>query len=382
VGQRRFGETQVYRLDTHDFRIERVEKRGRVPGWIHGHRAELIGPDAIRIWGGTVVTSGGEREQYTPTNRCSCSTSGGVSGPSCRKRRAAVRSALAFDARREARGARRSGTRLAPDSFGGTRMARAMWKASLELGRLRIPVKLYAAVEERKVHFRLLHAKDHVPVRQRMVDPHTEQEVPSEKIQRGIELEEGVFVVLDEQEREAIRPAPSRAIEVVRVVPSGAVDAAWYDRPYYLGPDGAAADYFALAKTLGDGAQVGIARWTMRNQPYFGALEPREGRLALISLHAADEIVAVDVLGRATGPAISAAERKLGEQLVAALAGPFDPNALHDDYREKVEKWIAAKRQGRRFRVKEAPPPRARGDLGDVLRRSLRAAKGGSRAAA
>jgi DNA end-binding protein Ku len=56
----------------------------------------------------------------------------------------------------------------------------------------------------------------------------------------------------------------------MRVVPRGAVDAGWYDRPYYLGPDGAAGDYFALAKVLGDGEQVGIARWTMRNAPYIG----------------------------------------------------------------------------------------------------------------
>jgi DNA end-binding protein Ku len=65
------------------------------------------------------------------------------------------------------------------------------------------------------------------------------------------------------------------------------------------------------------------------------------------------------VLGKATGPAISSAERKLGEQLVAALAGPFDPGALHDDYREKVEQWIAAKQRGRRFRVKENAARRA-----------------------
>ena len=50
-------------------------------------------------------------------------------------------------------------------------MARAMWKASLELGKASLAVKLYAAAEERDVHFRLLHARDSVPVKQQMVDP-------------------------------------------------------------------------------------------------------------------------------------------------------------------------------------------------------------------
>ena len=55
--------------------------------------------------------------------------------------------------------------------------ARAMWKADLALGEIKVPVKLYAAVHDTKVHFRLLHAADHAPVKQQMVDPETEQPV-------------------------------------------------------------------------------------------------------------------------------------------------------------------------------------------------------------
>ena len=261
-------------------------------------------------------------------------------------------------------------------------MARAIWKASLALGRRRVAVKLFAAAEAREVRFRLLHAKDRVPVQQRMVDPRTGREVPDEEIQRGVELEEGVFVVLGEKERAKLRPSASREIEVMRAVPRDAIDVAWYDRPYYLGPDGEAADYFALARVLEEQDRVGLARWTMRNRAYFGVLAPRAGRLALISLHAAQEIVTAKSLGAVAAPAISAAERKLGEQLVGALAGPFEAGELHDDYREKVEKLVAAKRRGRRFAVEEPLPARRTGELGDVLRRSLQAARGRGRAAA
>src|SRR5215510_2653804 len=115
---------------------------------------------------------------------------------------------------------------------------RAMWKASLELGKLRVPVKLYGGVEERKIHFRLLHAKDRVPVAQRMVDPRSDEEVPAEDIRRGIELEPGLFVVVAPEERESAQPEASRAIAVTRVVPRDAIDIAWFERPYFLGPDG------------------------------------------------------------------------------------------------------------------------------------------------
>jgi DNA end-binding protein Ku len=259
---------------------------------------------------------------------------------------------------------------------------RAMWKASLELGKLRIPVKLYGGVEERKVHFRLLHAKDRVPVVQRMVDPATDREIPPDEIRRGIELEPGVFVVIEPDEQEQAQPEPSRAIEVRQILPRGALDIAWFERPYFLGPDGSNADYFALAKVLGDSDRIGIARWVMRGKQYFGALEPRDEHLALIAMRTADEVVTPEALARPTGPKISASERDLGEQLVAALEGRFDPGELRDDYRERVEKLIAAKRRGKRYAVKEAALPRGGGDLGAALRRSLQAAKRGRRAAA
>jgi len=261
-------------------------------------------------------------------------------------------------------------------------MARAMWKASLELGEVKLPVKLYAAVEDRGIHFRLLHEKDRVPVRQRMIDPRDEREVPSEEVRRGLQVDEGVFVLLRGEELASAAPEASRSVEVLRFVPPGAIDLAWYSRPYFLGPDGSDADYFALVEALRRTERRGIARWVMRGSRYYGVLAPHGDHLALLALHAADETVSVDRLAQPTGSAISPGERKLAEQLLATLDAPFEPGELRDDYRERVEKLIEAKREGRTFAVKEAPPPRAKGDLADVLRRSLAAAKGRGRAAA
>lgn len=259
---------------------------------------------------------------------------------------------------------------------------RAMWKAALELGTLRVPVKLYAAVEDRGVHFRLLHEKDRVPVRQRMIDPRDESEVPSEAIRRGIELEEGLFVVLRPEELASVEPEASRSIELLRFVPAEAIDVAWYDRPYFLGPDDSEDDYFALAEALAKSGRRGIARWVMRGRRYAGALAVREGRLALVALHAPHEVVQASELARPASRTLTAGERKLAEQLVATLDAEFDPSELHDDYRERVEKLIAAKREGKSFQVKEAPPPRASGDLSGALKKSLQAAKARRRAAA
>ena len=66
--------------------------------------------------------------------------------------------------------------------------ARAMWKAALQIGDLKVPVKLYSALEDRDVHFRLLHAADHAPVKQRMVNPETDEPVANEAEQAVVPL--------------------------------------------------------------------------------------------------------------------------------------------------------------------------------------------------
>lgn len=257
-----------------------------------------------------------------------------------------------------------------------------MWKASLDLGDVQVPVKLYAAIEDRDVHFRLLHAKDAVPVRQRLVDPRSGEEVAPESVQRGVELEPGIFVVMNDEELAAAGGEPSRTIDVMRFVPRGAIDAAWYSRPYFLGPDGSAAEYGALLAAMCDGEVLGVARWAMRGKRYFGALEGRDAHLALIAMHAADEVVSPAQLEVPDGAPVRDAERALADQLVAALAGDFDPSEVRDEYRERVLALIDAKAQGHRPRAaaREAAPD-AVTDLSRALRQSIQRARQKPRAA-
>jgi DNA end-binding protein Ku len=253
-------------------------------------------------------------------------------------------------------------------------MARAMWKATLRLAKVEIPVKLYAAVRERGVHFRLLHAKDRTPVRQRMVDAESGEEVPAEEIRRGLRIDEGTYAVVDPEELR-VAAAEDRTIEVSRFVPRDSIDLGWYARPYYLGPDRSAPDYFALAEAIGAGTRAGVAHWSMRGRSHHGVLDARDGYLVLTSLHAAEEVVPMSAVAPPETQSISAGERKLGEQLVATLDAPFDPTVLRDEYRERVLALVEKKAKGKKYRVEEAPRPRAVTDLTRALERSLKQAE-------
>jgi DNA end-binding protein Ku len=253
--------------------------------------------------------------------------------------------------------------------------ARAMWKGTLQIGNTELPVKLYGAVQDQTVRFRLLHARDKTPVEQRMADPESGKEVDPETIQRGLEVEKGVFVILTPEELEQFQPEPSRTIAVTRFVPRDKLDLSWYSRPYFLGPDGSDENYFALAQALEASGRRGIVRWTMRGKRYFGALEERAGYLALIALHSVEETVPIDKIQTPETTPVTGPERKLAEELIATLDAKFDPDQLHDEYRERVRALIEAKAKGRRYAVKEAPAPKPTSDLTDALKRSLKTAK-------
>lgn len=265
--------------------------------------------------------------------------------------------------------------------------ARAMWKGIVRFGRDELPVKLYAAIEDRRVHFHLLSPSTGERIRQRMIDPGSGDEVPAGKIQKGYEAEPGRFVVLDDEELESIRPEPSRTIEVVRFVDRGEIDHRWYERPYYLGPDGgesgpAAEAYFALAAALAEKEEEGVARWVMRNKAYTGALRERDGYLMLIALHGADEVIEADRLEPPGGEAIPERERKMAEQLVAAYEGELEPEERRDEYRRRVEELIAAKAKGAPVEVRKLRPKKETASLASALEKSLARAKAKPRRAA
>jgi DNA end-binding protein Ku len=260
--------------------------------------------------------------------------------------------------------------------------ARAMWKGVVRFGAVEVPVKLYSAARDRTVHFRLLHEKDRVPLRQHMVNPLTEEVVESEEVRRGYEAEEGVYVVLDSDELASVEPEPSRDIEVLRFVDPARLSHAWYDRPYYLGPDGEAAPYFALARALESEGKEGVARWVMRKKEYVGALRSAGDHLLLATLRYAGEVIPASARPAPPAGRLDKRELAMAEQLVGMLEDEFDASAYRDEYRERLMELIEAKAEGRAVRLKKPRRKESREPLETMLARSLERARKEGRCAA
>jgi DNA end-binding protein Ku len=259
--------------------------------------------------------------------------------------------------------------------------ARAIWKGQLKIGTTKVPVKLYSAVQDRNVRFNILDDRNKMRVKQHMIDPDSGDEVPTEEIRKGYEIEPGRFVILTAEDIEALQPPPSRDIEIEEFVDQDKISQQWFERPYYLGPDDGDKEYFALAEALHKQEKEGVAHWVMRNKYYSGVLRSIDDYLYLFTLRDAKEVISANELAKPTGAAPTQKEITMAKQLVEMLRGEFNAADYKDEYRERVEKFIEQKARGRAPRLQAVKTKRKTDALGSALEKSIAALKKGKRAA-
>lgn len=254
-------------------------------------------------------------------------------------------------------------------------MARAIWKGNLVLGEHEVPVKMYSAVQDRKIHFRLLHAADLVPIEQRIVRKADGKAVSKEERRKAFPLDRDSAVIMQPDELEALQPEPSRDIHLCRFVTPSTIGDQWYDRPYYLGPDNDDKAYFALAQALERKKVAGVARWVMRKQRYVGALSTLEGYLMMITLRRAEQVLSVSRLEIPESRMPDAKELRLAQHLVSSIEADFEPEVWQDEYRERVHELIRIKASGKAVRLVAPKRKRAAAGLAEQLRESIAQAK-------
>ena len=251
--------------------------------------------------------------------------------------------------------------------------ARAIWKGELKLGKTKVPVKLYSAVQDQTVRFHVLDDTAKKRVKQHMIDPDSGEEVPTEEIRKGYEIEPGRYVILTEEELEKLEPPPSRDIEIEEFLPENTISQQWYERPYYVGPDGDVKSYFALVEALKNKQREAVVHWVMRKKYYAGVLRSVDDYLILFTLRDAKEVILADELTKPAGAAPTQKELTMAKQLVEMLQGEFDPKAYKDEYRERVMEFIEKKAKGRAPKLKPVKAKRTTAALDNVLAKSIQA---------
>jgi DNA end-binding protein Ku len=229
-------------------------------------------------------------------------------------------------------------------------MAPALWSGSISFGLVNVPVKLYPAIRHKDVHFHQLDEKSGARIRNRRVSETSGREVPSDRIVKGYELDQGTYVPVTDEELEAVEPERTHTIDVEDFVALAEVDPLQYVNTYWVSPAGdrgAPKAYALLRSAMERTDRVAIARFVLRTKEHLVMLRPAENALALHTMLYPDEIVAAsDVDGLPVRVKADDRELKMASQLIESLTVKWDPKRYKDTYREKLLDVIKRKAKG------------------------------------
>src|SRR5260370_32353575 len=138
-------------------------------------------------------------------------------------------------------------------------MGRAIWSGAISFGLVNVPVKLSSGTSPKSVRFHQLSSKTGARIRQKRVDPSTDEEVPYEEIVKGYEITPDRYVTIDSDELDALDPKATKTIDIEEFVNLDEIDPIYYDHSYYRAPPaGGAKPYRLLLAASRDASNVGI----------------------------------------------------------------------------------------------------------------------------
>jgi DNA end-binding protein Ku len=253
---------------------------------------------------------------------------------------------------------------------------RAFWTGNLRLSLVTIPVSLYPATSsERKIEFHQIHEPTGKRIRYQKIAPGVGP-VENEEIIKGYEYEKGKYVLLDQKEIDELKLESKQTIELVRFVDPSAIDARYYERPYYLLPDGDVAEegYAVIQKALMQANKVGVGQLILRGQSNIVALEPCGKGLLLEILRHADEVKSADkFFTEIPDVKVDKEALDLAIELMERKAGAFEPDKFKDEYSEAVWELIHAKIEHREPALVTGEPTTAKViNIMDALKRSVK----------
>ncbi|MFA7680817.1 MAG: Ku protein [Pigmentiphaga sp.] len=265
---------------------------------------------------------------------------------------------------------------------------RVLWKGAISFGLVHIPIALHSATEEQSIDFDWLDKRSMDPVGYKRINKATGKEITKENIVKGIEYEDGQYVVLSSEEIAEAYPKTTQTVEIEAFVPLKDIPFVYLERPYYISPINKGAKVYALLReVLRKSNKVGIAKVVIQTKQHLALLLPCGPALILNLLRWEDEIRPWDALNlpaegtESTG--LTEKELAMGEQLIDDMTGKWKPEDFTDSFKEQILQLVKEKVEAgdiESVHEPEAPEVEIGGakilDLTEMLRRSLN--KGGT----
>ncbi len=252
--------------------------------------------------------------------------------------------------------------------------ARPTWKGFLKISLVNIPVRVFPATDSAAtISFNQLHAECQTRIQQKRWCPKCEREIPISEVAKGFEFEKGRYVVMDEDDMAKVRPESTRVIDLVQFTDASAIDPIYFERPYYLAPDGQMAlESFAVIRE-GMKGKAGIGKLALYGREYLVAVQPKDKGLMMYTMRRSAEIRSMGAIEELENVPVKVKpeEIKLAKQVISNFEGELDLADYKDAYQEELQRIIDAKIAGEEVVASEEQAPPKVVNLMDALRQSL-----------
>ncbi|MGQ0670881.1 MAG: non-homologous end joining protein Ku [Actinomycetota bacterium] len=255
-------------------------------------------------------------------------------------------------------------------------MPRSMWKGAISFGLVTIPVSVFPATEEKSLKFNQIHEPDGGRIRYKRVCSIDGEEVPFEEIVKGYEVDKDQYVLLTDEDFDAVPVESSRAIDIQQFVDLEEIDPILYKKSYYLVPEETGAKAYALLrKAMSKDGKVGIAKVSFRDKEHLAALRFVDKVFVLETMYWPDEVRDAEFEGLDQDAKVREQEVEMARTLIENLTDPWDPGQYTDAYREALLQLVEKKIAGEEIEVIEEAPTAKVVDLMEALKASVEAAK-------
>lgn len=274
-----------------------------------------------------------------------------------------------------------------PEAGKAPTSTRSLWKGAINFGLVHVPIALYSATDESDLSFKMLDKRTMDPVGYKRINKKSGKEVTITDIVKGIEWEDGQFVLLSPEEIAAAYPKTTQTIEIESFIPISEIPFVYLEKPYYTAPINRGAKVYALLReALAETRMVGVAKVVISNKQHLALLMPCGPALILNLLRWGGEIrswQALDLppLGMKEA-GIREPELKMAKALIEDMAAHWSPDQFRDTFHEQVMKLVEDKAaDGHVEEVEKITSEAAKTssnvvDLTELLSRSLSSKKG------
>jgi len=251
-------------------------------------------------------------------------------------------------------------------------MAATVWKGYLTFGLVSFPIRLFSAARPEPVHFHLLHKKDLSRVKEVMFCAAEDKPLERSEIVKGYEYEKNQYVVIEPEDLEKIAPPTATAMEILQFVRMEEVDPIFLEKSYYVAPEEAVSrPYSLLLEAMRQTKYDALAKVAMHGREHIVILRPAEHGIVLHTMYFVDELHQANEVQVPTPAKFDKKEIDLAKRLIETLAGGFQPEQFHDEYKKNVEGLIEKKRKGQKVTPIKQPKKAPVIDLMQALQQSL-----------